>query len=100
MEERFVDCPWWPDLFVSAGQTLASATRERFGGAAPPPSTPFDWGPDDYPFAATSRPASLRRALRRHPTFDVAPPAVASLFAHHRAYRVSRDGDVGTESVP
>ena len=92
VQERFVDCPWWPDLFVSAGETLISATRARFGSIAEGGSTPHDWGPEAFPFATTSRPASLRRALRLHPTFDAAPAVVASMFAHHRAYRVSRAG--------
>jgi len=100
VEERFVDCPWWPDLFVSAGETLTSASRARLGANGGAVSTPYDWGPDRFPFATTSRPAELRRALRRHPTFDAAAPTVAGFFAHHRAFRVSRDGFAGHSSIP
>lgn len=88
VDERFVDCPWWPDLFVSAGQTLLSGAVGR-----PARSTPYDWGPDAFPFALRDRPEPLRRALRRHPTFDAAPAAVARWFGHHRAYLVRTDLD-------
>jgi hypothetical protein len=87
--ERYVDCPWWPDLFVSAGQTLAGATMTRLGaGRRGEGGTRFDWGPSSFPFARESTPAPLRAALRRHPGFDGAPGPIAGLFAHHRAYLV------------
>lgn len=86
-EEAFVDCPWWPDLFVSPGQTLLSASFARFRGGSGRASTRWDFGPDDYPFAAPSLPDRVRAALARHPGFDRAPGAIASMFAHHRAYR-------------
>ena len=97
-DERLVDCPWWPDLFVSAGETLAGATAARFAGTpAGPARTPYDFGPADYPFAAATRPGPVRDALRRHPSYEAAPPAVAGLFAHHRAYLLRRpeNGSLG-----
>lgn len=32
----WVDCPWWPDLFVDAGETLAGTIGSRFGLGARP----------------------------------------------------------------
>lgn len=84
----FVDCPWWPDLFVSPGETLLGATAARLSGAGRRPArTPYDYGPADFPWA-TSPPRGLARALARHPGFDAWPAPVASIFAHHRAYLV------------
>lgn len=95
--ERYVDCPWWPDLFVSAGQTLAGATMSRLRGRSPggEGGTRFDWGPERFPFARDGTPPTLRRALRRHPGFERAPEPIAGLFAHHRAYLV----DVGVTDL-
>ena len=107
--ERYVDCPWWPDLFVSAGQTLAGATMARLRGGRDrgEGGTRFDWGPERFPFAKEPLPAGLRAALRRHPGFDRAPEPIAGLFAHHRAYLVDVtvtdlrfDGSDRTSGVP
>lgn len=87
--EAYVDCPWWPDLFVSAGQTLASASLARFGGGSGSASTRFDYEPERFPFASDHLPDPVRRALDRHPGFDRAPSAIAGVFAHHRAYRLT-----------
>lgn len=88
--EAYVDCPWWPDLFVSAGQSLASASLSRFGlaGRAGPRAT-YDFGPEDFPFARPELPPRLARALRRHPGFDRLGGPIAGVFAHHRAFRVA-----------
>jgi hypothetical protein len=86
VERAWVDCPWWPDLFVEAGQTLWSGSLARLlrrqSRQAPPAR--FCWGPDDYPWGRSDLPAELASALTRHPTFDGAP-FVAPVFAHHRA---------------
>lgn len=96
--ERFVDCPWWPDLFVSPGETLLSGSlrRARVGARFPSTSsTPYDWGPDSFPFAGGPIPSALARALRRHPNFEDAPAPMAGWFAHHRAFLVRRPPSAG-----
>lgn len=91
IDEAFVDCPWWPDLFVSAGETLRGATLARLGRpAGRHVPSPFDVGPADFPFAHDDVSPALRRALSRHPRFEDASPRLAALFAHHRAYLVRR----------
>ncbi|MCZ7678473.1 MAG: hypothetical protein M5U28_06755 [Sandaracinaceae bacterium] len=82
----FVDCPWWPDLFVDPGETLLGATAARLSGSGRGPArTPYDYGPADFPWAGAP-PPRLARALALHPGFDAFPSPVASIFAHHRAY--------------
>jgi hypothetical protein len=82
-----VDCPWWPDLFVPAGQTLLGAT---VGGLAPVAPS-FTYDADAFPFAGDAVcPAELAAALRWHPTFDDRGPRLGALFGHHLAYLVER----------
>jgi hypothetical protein len=85
VDRAWVDCPWWPDLFVETGTTLAQDLRSRFGlrrsGGAPR----FVYEAPDFPYGQGA-PPELERTLRRHPVFDGS--ALAPLFAHHRAYRV------------
>lgn len=86
IEDRaWVDCPWWPDLFVEAGTTLAEELRERLHLDRPAPAPRFVYPASEFPYGGAP-PAELRRALRRHPVFDHS--RLAPLFAHHRAYRV------------
>lgn len=82
----WLDCPWWPDLFVPPGESLLSGSLSRLNiplGRARNPR--FDYGVEDLPGAELSLP--LRRALRRHPNFED-HPLLGSVFAHHRAYRL------------
>jgi hypothetical protein len=80
--EAWVDAPWWPDLFVPTGSTLA-------GGLGLPARSPRHvYGPDEFPFAEGDRPHELRRALARHPRFD--GTGLAPVFAHHKAYLLRR----------
>lgn len=89
--EAYVDCPWWPDLFVSPGQSLASATLGRLrGGAREASPSRWDFTAEAFPFAEGTRPPAIARALRRHPGFERAPERLAGVFAHHRAYLVRR----------
>ncbi|HJL16679.1 MAG TPA: class I SAM-dependent methyltransferase [Sandaracinaceae bacterium LLY-WYZ-13_1] len=93
VDERWVDCPWWPDLFVSAGETLGGATLRRLRGSSRGGArTRWDAGPEAFPFAPRDDPAALRRARRRHPHFEDAPAGLARWFAHHRAYLVAPRG--------
>lgn len=80
--EAWVDAPWWPDLFVPTGSTLAGAL------GLPVRKPRHVYAPETFPFADSERPDELRRALGRHPHFDRS--RLAPLFAHHRAYLVRR----------
>lgn len=88
----FVDCPWWPDLFVPTGQTLLGwlLGDGRWAAAAArwieAPSFVHD--ADGFPFVGSSPPPALRRALRRHPVFEDAHPRLRRLFGHHQAYLI------------
>ncbi|HQR44983.1 MAG TPA: hypothetical protein PLB02_05125 [Thermoanaerobaculia bacterium] len=95
--DAYVDCPWWPDLFVETGETLLTGTLSRlpFGrrfrrGPAAPPSAetvePFLYGPGRYPFfGGTGWAEEMEPALRRHPNLEGSRFRVlARLLAHHR----------------
>jgi len=96
--DAYVDCPWWPDLFVETGETLLTGTLSRlpFGGryrrgpaAAAPPrdgAEPFLYGPGRFPFFGGAGWAEeLEPALRRHPNLEGTRfRALAGLLAHHR----------------
>jgi hypothetical protein len=96
--DAYVDCPWWPDLFVETGETLLTGTLGRlpFGRrfrrgpatAAPPRDgeEPFLYGPGRYPFFGGAGWADeLAPALRRHPNLEGARfRSLAGLLAHHR----------------
>lgn len=101
--DAYVDCPWWPDLFVPTGETLFSGTLGRlpFGrrflrGARAQPARegePFVYGGSKFPFlGGEGHEAELVPALGRHPVFDGSPRLVAGLFAHHRMRVVDRSG--------
>ena len=104
--EAYVDCPWWPDLFVSPGESLLSASLSRFrGGPRTARPSRWDFPPAAFPFARETRPPIIADALRRHPSFERAPPLVAGWFAHPRASLVRRsarepvNGSGGTDEV-
>jgi hypothetical protein len=96
----YVDCPWWPDLFVSPGQSLIGATLERLrlGWLAPllrsPSGKPrFVYDEHDFPLLPGSAGHdALRRTLRRHPVFDGRSRSIERLFAHHQVLLVERHG--------
>jgi hypothetical protein len=94
LEHDLLDCPWWPDLFVETGQTLASATIERLPGISwlKKSSNPgFLYGPESFPlFEDAHGWDELARALRRHPAFDEKGPLFGRLFGHHHAYLLER----------
>lgn len=96
--DAYVDCPWWPDLFVETGETLLSGTLSRlpFGarfrrGSAPVTPTggvaePFLYGPGRFPFFGGGGWADeFAPALRRHPNLEGSRFRLLSgLLAHHR----------------
>ena len=98
MGDAFVDCPWWPDLFVETGETLLSGTlgrlpfgeRFRRGPATPDAAAgttpPFLYGPGRFPFfGGDGWHDELAPALRRHPNLERSRHrSLAGLFAHHR----------------
>lgn len=101
VEDSYVDCPWWPDLFVPAGETLVSGTlgrlplgRRFLRGARTGPALSgeaFVYGPGKFPFlGGPGFVEEVSPALRRHPAFDRAPRVIAGLFAHHRVRVVAR----------
>ncbi|MBK7581971.1 MAG: hypothetical protein IPI67_17410 [Myxococcales bacterium] len=85
VDRAFVDCPWWPDLFVDAGTTLAGDLMTRLGARQRAPRPRFVYPAAEFPYA-DGAPRELEATLARHPVFDAA--RVAPFFAHHRAYRV------------
>jgi hypothetical protein len=89
VEDRaWVDCPWWPDLFVPQGSGLLDGTLSRFfPGARRTQASAFRYGPGDFPWATDDRPAALLLRMRRHPSFENLP-WISPIFAHHRAYLV------------
>lgn len=102
--DAFVDCPWWPDLFVETGETLFTGTLSRLpfgagfrrGPASAAPATPgeepFLYGPGRFPFlGGAGWGEELEPALHRHPNLDGGRfPSLAGLLAHHRVRRVTR----------
>jgi hypothetical protein len=78
----WVDCPWWPDLFVKPGETLLGSI-----GIEKPARFVYD--ESNFPYASSSLPVDLEIALRRHPHFEAS--RAAPIFAHHRGYLVSSD---------
>lgn len=111
LESTFVDCPWWPDLFVPAGRTLAGESLGRLVGrarsvsghagarlvsaaarVAHETSSRFVHDEDSYPFCGDGAPRTLVAALRRHPVFDGSHRRLGRLFGHHRAYLVEVAG--------
>jgi len=109
VEHGHLDSPWWPDLFVPTGQTLAGATlarlpivgkwasaRGRSGGpqhnGAP---QPYLYGRDRFPlFGDNPDHQELAAALKRHPVFDGKGALLGHLFGHHHAYLVQTDDAV------
>jgi len=100
VEHDFLDCPWWPDLFVETGQSLLSGTlkrlpvagrfvRERVSG--PATEAGFLYGPANFPlFPDHPNHRELAEAMKRHPVFDERGERLARLFGHHHAYLVER----------
>ena len=103
VDDAYVDCPWWPDLFVETGETLLTGTLSRlpFGArfrrgpalAAPRHEDiePFLYGPGRFPFfGGEGWDEEMAPALRRHPNLEGGRFRVlAGLLAHHRIRAVA-----------
>ena len=97
LDHQFLDCPWWPDLFVETGDTLLGGTLRRLpllrklAGRNGSPKAGFLYGPDDFPlFDGHPGNAEYRRSVRKHPTFDGRGMMLGLLFGHHHAYLVEK----------
>jgi len=107
--DQYVDCPWWPDLFVETGQTLFTGTVSRLPGGrrwrrpeptmalpdATRPAEKFLYGPERFPFfGGLGYEEELLPALQRHPGFDVSSSRfLQRCFAHHRVRTVAVDAN-------
>jgi hypothetical protein len=100
VDHVYFDCPWWPDLQVSAGQSLADRTRQLFRQkksdvqfTADPEGVQlaesFVYGPAKWPyFGGPGWREELLPALLRHPGFDGSKTRFLSRLAHLHAFVV------------
>jgi hypothetical protein len=100
-EHVYFDAPWWPDLPVAPGQSLADRLKQLFvvrGGArfAPPErgarlSAKYVYGPERWPyFGGPGWLDELLPALLRHPAFEGATGKLVERMAHLHAFVVDR----------
>jgi len=98
-EHVYFDAPWWPDLPVAPGQSLANRLKQLFvgsGGArfAPPErdavlAPKYVYGPERWPyFGGPGWLDDLEPALLRHPAFEGSRPAIVRRAAHLHAFVV------------
>ncbi len=100
VDHVYFDCPWWPDLQVSAGQSLADRARQLLRqkksdvlftadseGAQLAES--FVYGPAKWPyFGGPGWREELLPALLRHPGFDGSKTRFMPRLAHLHAFVV------------
>ena len=100
-EHVYFDAPWWPDLPVAPGQSLAHRLKQMLfvkGGLrfAPPAAgarlaDKFVYGPGRWPyFGGPGWIDELAPALLRHPAFEGSTGAVIKRMAHLHAFVVDR----------
>ncbi|HSQ67717.1 MAG TPA: hypothetical protein VLM85_31115 [Polyangiaceae bacterium] len=99
-EHVYFDCPWWPDLQVSAGQSLNDRMKQLFGRRREPfafTATPngatladkFVYGAARWPyFGGPGWTEELLPALLRHPGFDGSRGWLLPRIAHLHAFVV------------
>jgi hypothetical protein len=99
-EHTYFDCPWWPDLQVSPGQSLTDRLRRMVSGGkaamkftnAPDESTlaaRFVYAPGRWPyFGGPGWTDELLPALLKHPCLEGASPRVRARAAHLHAFVV------------
>jgi hypothetical protein len=98
-EHVYFDAPWWPDLPVAPGQSLANRLRQMFvrrGGArfAPPErdavlANKHVYGPERWPyFGGPGWIDELEPGLLRHPAFEGSGAQVVRRMAHLHAFVV------------
>jgi hypothetical protein len=103
-EHVYFDAPWWPDLPVTAGQTLKSrlvqlftrkdSVRFRSDPRSATLASRLVFGPEKWPyFGGEGWFDELLPALLKHPGFDgVSSPLLAPRLAHLHAFVVDRRG--------
>jgi hypothetical protein len=98
-EHVYFDAPWWPDLPVAPGQSLANRLKQLFvvkGGArfvspehGARMAVKYVYGPDRWPyFGGPGWLDELLPALLRHPAFEGAAVKVVERMAHLHAFVV------------
>jgi hypothetical protein len=97
-EHVYFDAPWWPDLQVTAGQTLVDRARQllrqrrsdvRFTAdeQGAKLAERFVYGPAKWPyFGGEGWADELEPALKRHPAFEDVRPALGRRLAHLHAF--------------
>jgi hypothetical protein len=96
----YFDCPWWPDLQVSAGQSLADRAKKLWStrkkeleftasGEGSRLAEKFVYGPERWPyFGGPGWVDELLPALLRHPCFDGSRSRLTPRFAHLHGFVV------------
>lgn len=95
----YFDAPWWPDLPVAPGQSVADRLKQMFtmrGGArfAPPEkgavlAARYVYGPERWPyFGGDGWLDELQPALLRHPAFEGSRRKLVERMAHLHAFVV------------
>jgi hypothetical protein len=95
----YFDAPWWPDLPVAPGQSLAHRLKQLFVGrggarfAAPERgavlASKYVYGPGRWPyFGGPGWLDDLQPALLRHPAFEGSSPPLVRRAAHLHAFVV------------
>jgi hypothetical protein len=98
-EHVYFDAPWWPDLPVAPGQSLANRLKQMVtvGGSArfaPPEkgaelAAKYVYGPERWPyFGGPGWLDELEPALLRHPSFEGSRSKMIERMAHLHAFVV------------
>jgi hypothetical protein len=95
----YFDAPWWPDLPVAPGQSLANRLQQMFvrreGARFAPPerdavlARKYVYGPERWPyFGGSGWTEELQPGLLRHPAFEGAGAKIVRRMAHLHAFVV------------
>lgn len=99
-DHAFFDCPWWPDLQVSPGQSLKDRAKQlavkkkdavtfTAGADGSKLAEKFVYGPGRWPyFGGPGWHEELLPAMLMHPSFEAAPASLRARAAHLHAFVV------------